>query len=256
MPDTTEVLVPLNFGTLKSTVKSILDRGGDSATSDTLAGMWVNAAEKFICSEIGAPHFLQYEDSFTLAASDNTETLPVNVKEVTSVYDKANLHQLVYVAKEKWNAFITDATNGTGTPGAWTKWGYTRRTNTESPSAEYGQLQLAVWPTPRSSVTLSYDCILRPGCMVFDSDMPVVPIEYHYGLIQMALMNAGPYDIGVKAFQQNSQLAMMWLRSIIRSERREMQGNQKFIHVAEWRRRAGARANPLTRYDQLYGARS
>ena len=253
MPDTVEVLSPMNFGTIKGLVRQILDRGGDSTTSDTLAGVWVNAAEKFICSEIGQPSFLQYSDSFTLAGGDGTETLPVNVKDVTSIYDKSNLHKLTYVSREIWNAYVVDPTNGTGIPGAWTKSGYTRRTNTESPSREYGQLEITVWPCPSSSITLNYDCALRPGCMVLDSDMPVIPIEYHYGLIQVALMNAGPYDIGVKAFQQNSQLAMRWLRSAIRSERREVQGNQRFMHVAEWNRRRGTRANPLTRYAQLHG---
>lgn len=251
MANEVEVLKPMNFGTIKDLVGQVKDRGGDSSTSDTLRGVWVNAAEKFVCSEIGAPHFLEYTDTIVASSGSNDLTFPVNVKEVVSLYDKSNLHALVLLERAKWDSYIVDPSKTTGLPAVWTKWGYSRRANTESPAQEYGQFQVSVWPTPSSDTTLSYTCILRPGCMVHDSDFPVVPIEYHYGLVQLALMMAGPHDIGVKAYAQNRELAMMWLRTAIRADRRNMSGNDQMVHVASHSRRNRSRDVYLTRRGQL-----
>ncbi len=251
--DTVELQSPSDFLTLQTDFLAIIDRGGDSSMGNSLAGKYLNAAEQLICSRIGAPHFLEYSDTITCTANSPDLTFPVNVKDVTMMFDKANMGQLTFIDAQKWNAYIVDPTNSTGEPVSWTKWGYSRRTNAESPSQPYGAMKAKVWPTPTSATVLDYDCVLRPGFMISDSDHPVVPSEWHFALIQVAIMIAGPRDVGVRTFQEYSRMAEIWLREIVRSERRDLSGNIRFTpreeHIAKSRRKA----TPLTRMNQLYG---
>jgi len=68
-------------------------------------------------------------------------------------------------------------------------------------------------------------------------------------------MYAGAYDIGSKAFAEHRALAMEWVSEIVRSERRNISGNDRIIPADEDVRRASS-ANPITpstRRSQLFG---
>ena len=252
MADEPHVL-PINFGSLKTFVATILDRGGDSVLADGLAGLYVNAAEVFISSKIGAPSFLEHSDTITGDANDDDLTFPLQVSKVVSIIDQSNNHQLTWVDRARWNSVIVNPAIATGIPTRWTQWGYNRRENVGSPSQPYGQIKVKVFPTPTSAMTWNYDCILRPGTMVLDTDFPVLPPEFHYGIIEVALMHAGPYDIGMRAFREHREMAMDWVGEIVRAERRNMAGNQRIIAREEDVKSKKRRAYPLTRAEQLNG---
>lgn len=253
MADTVEIQSPFNFSDLKSDFLAIIDRGGDSSMDSSLAGKYLNAAEQYICSRIGAPKFLEHSDTIDTTADSPELIFPVNVKDVVKLMDKTNMHALSYYDAQKWNDYIVDPTNSSGIPLAWTKWGYVRRTNAESPSQPYGAMKVKLWPTPTEVLTLDYDCILRPGSMVSDSDFPVIPMEWHFGLIQVAIMIAGPRDVGVRTFREYAEMAERWLREIIRADRRDLAGNPRLTPGEEHRRKSRKSATPLSRFNQLYG---
>lgn len=256
MSDTVERLDPYSFKTLKDTMLEVISRGGDGSlgtSGDALAGKYLNAAENFICMKIGAPWFLQHSDTETLSAGDEDVTFPINVADVVDIWDAANIQKLSYMDRSNWNSYVVKPSSATGNPAVWTKWGYTRRDNSASPSTEYGQMKIKVWPVPTGSFTLNYDCILRPGTMFNDTDQPVIPIEWHFGLIQVAIMLAGPRDIGIRTYREYAELAREWVRDITREDRRNLSGNLRLIPREEDRRRTRGYGAPLTRRAQLYG---
>jgi len=253
MVDTVEIQDPMTLGELKEDLKEMFDRGGDSSLDDRLAGRLLNAAEVFIVNFIGAPKCLEHTDTIVTTASDKDLTFPVNVEDITNIWDDDNIRQLDFIEKRDWSAFITRPEYSSGSPYAWTKWGFVRRTNQESPSEPFGALQVQIWPVPTTAYTLNYDCILRPGYMNNDSDFPVLPIDYHWGILQVALMNAGQYDIGVGEQKRHERMAMMWLNEMRRKERRDLAGDLRFIGRDEFSRRQRRRGVPLTRRAQLYG---
>jgi len=242
-----------NFGQLKDLLRQIIDRGGDSVSSDSLAGYYLNAAENYVVLFVGNPSWLNHTDTFTTTANSEDVTLPVNVKDVSIVYDQTNQFALSYMESYLWSNYIVKPSNSTGTSLAWTKMGYERRDNTGSPSQAYGALKIKLWPVPTSAVTLNYECVLRPGTMVADSDHPVLPTEFHPGLLEVALWHSGSFDIGTRAYREHAQLAQQWLGEIRRSERRQVAGNLHFVPREEQRRRSRTAATPLTRRAQLYG---
>jgi len=253
MVDTVETQVPMNFSSLKTDLKEIFDRGGDSSMSDRLAGRYINAAEVHIVNYIGSMKCLENEDTITTTASSGSLTFPVNVEEVISIRDTSNKRPLAWVEKEEWNRYIVDPTNSSGSPYAWTQFGYDRRTNAESPSAETGGIKVTLWPTPSTAMSLAYDCILKPGYMIEESDQPVLPMDYHYGILQIGLMLAGPYDVGNRTFETHSRMAMQWLDGMRRKERRDLSGNLKFQGREVANRMSRGRVVPLTRNAQLFG---
>lgn len=255
MADTVEIQDPMNFGTLKALVRQVMDRGGDSAMDDTLSGRYVNAAEAYICARLGAPHFLNHTDTLTVSASTETVTLPVNVADVFDIRDEGNVRALEYCPHSQWSSFIVDATETQGTPLAWTKFAYQRRLNTESPSEPAGALILQFWPVPTSDTTLNYDCSLRPGTMIDDTDHSVLPIQYQHGLVEGALFFGSGFDIGTRAYAQHRDMFQAWVAEMVRAEHRNLGGNERMIPGIEFRRRhrSAAPIAPPTRRSQLSG---
>ena len=259
MPTTdSESHVPMCFETLKDLLGQMYARGGDSDLSETLRGVWINGAEKFIVSRCGAPKWLQCVKTIELAAGETEYNLPISVQDVRSISDRGNIRQLSYVDRDRWSSYIVDPSQVTGTPLSWTKFEYVRRDNTGSPESAYGQIVAHFWPEPSGATTLYADCQLRPGAMVYDSDFPVVPSEYHFGLLELALMYSGAYDIGTKAYAQHRDMAMQWLAEVVRAERRDLAGNLRMVPREEHTRRQGASApiGPPTRRGQSPRRRS
>lgn len=251
MADTIEIQDPMQLSELRSVLKEVFDRGGDSSLSDSLSNHYLNSAEVYIVKFIGAPKCLEHGDTISVSSEDFT--FPANVNNIVQIWDEANRRPLVKVDKFTWNDYITDPSVTSGSPVAWTQWGFSRRTNTESPSQNYGGLKVKFWPVPSSATTLNCDVILKPGTMIFDSDFSVLPPDYHYGLIEVALMLMGPYDIGQKAYAQHRDMAMQWLNEIRRDERRDVGGNMKLVSVENHAMRSNSNRVPLTRLDQLSG---
>ena len=252
MSDVVEQQDPHNFASLKAYLKEIISRGGDSDMDDDLAGVYVNAAEKFLVDEIGMAPFLNVSDTLTLPGGDSEYTMDLNIRDVYSFRDESNLRPLAFIERNLWNLTVTAAdSGGGGQPSIWTKFDYARRTNVGSPAQPYGAIKVHFYPAPGSDTVLQYDAQLKAGCMVLDSDFPVVPIEYHFGLIEIAALHAGAYDFGSKAFQQHERLAMKWVRNAVRAERRSIQGNPRLMAREEVNRIARANTNPLTRMRQL-----
>ena len=251
-----EAQEPLSFGNLKTIVKNMVDRGRDSTLDDTLVGQAINGAEQYICAELGGhARFLEDTMEVELTAGSADYTFPVNVEQVVSLVDRSNVWKLKWVDRERFNAYIVDASFSQGQPIYWTQFGYVRRTNVESPDDQYGALKIQVAPQPTSSMSLYADVILRPGTMIEDTDFPVMPIQYQWGLQTWAACFLGPRDIGQKSFAQNERLATRWLSTIIRGENRKLSGNQKMVAREEHERLAGQSASisPPTRFGQLYG---
>jgi len=247
---------PLSFGDLKTAVKNTVDRGRDSTLDDTIVGQAINGAEQFICAELGgSARFLADTIEVELTGGSPDYTFPVNVDQVISLVDKANVWKLEWLDRERFNAFVVDASYNKGQSLYWTQFGYVRRTNQESPNDQYGALKIQVTPQPTSSVSLWADVMLRPGTMVDDEDFPVVPIQYQWGLQTWSAYFLGPRDIGQKAFQQNERLARQWLDTIKRGEIRMLSGNQRMLPREEYERLAGQKSTitPPTRFAQLYG---
>ncbi len=251
-----EVQDPISFGDIKAAVKNMTDRGRDSTLDDTIVGQAINGAEQFICLELGGnAKFLEDTESITIPANTTGYTFRASVKDIISIRDEGNVWKVQEIDRERWNSYVVDPAFHTGSALFWTRFGFTRRTNEESPAQQYGQLKIEVTPAPTSETTLVVDEILRPGFMVDDEDMPVLPAEYHWGLQEWSAYFLGPRDIGRKSFEQHERLANLWLTSIRRSEIRNLAGNQRFIPREGHDRLAGSNAaiSPPTRLGQLYG---
>lgn len=247
---------PLSFGDLKTAVKNTVDRGRDSTLDDTIVGQAINGAEQFICAELGgSARFLEDTIEITLSSGSSDFTFPVNVDQIISLVDKENVWKLEWLDRERWNAFVVNAGFSTGTSLYWTRFGYVRRTNTESPNDQYGALKIQVTPQPTGDVSLFADVILRPGTMVDDNDFPVLPIQYQWGLQTFGAYFLGPRDIGQKTFTQNERLAQQWLAAMKRGEIRQLSGNQRLMPREEYERLAGQQSTitPPTRFAQLRG---
>jgi len=230
MTDTVEQQSPHSFSSLKAYLKEIISRGGDSDFDDGLAGLYINAAEKQLIDEIGVAPFLRISDSLIIPAGTSEVTMDINITDVSSFRNNSEARPLRYVERERWNEEIVDATSESGgNPDCWTKYGYSRRTNTGSPSQPYGALKVHFYPAPGSDFTVQYDAVLAAGCMVEEDDFPVVPIRYHFGLIELAAHLAGAYGLGSKAFEQHERIAMRWIRNAVVAERRSLPGNQRFV---------------------------
>jgi hypothetical protein len=254
--DTTEVQNPYSFGTLKEQFLQMIGRGGDNplgSDSDTQAGRFLNAAEQYLCNKLGAPWFLRHSDTITTTAGDEEITFPVNIADITDIWDEANIQKLQYVPRGQWNSYIVKPTSATGNPLAWTKWEYTRRTNQASPATEYGQRVVHVWPVSNSAFTLNYDGLLRPGAMFDDDDQPVTPYEYHFGLLNIAAMLFGPRDIAPRTFQEYVRTAMSYIADAKRENERNLSGNLRMVPREEFARKTRRYNAPLTRRGQLYG---
>jgi hypothetical protein len=254
--------MPTSFAQLKVQLGHAIDRGGDSQLDDTLKGQLLNAAEQHICAELGGyAYFLEATGEIVLpigqsptAEENGVLVLSSQVANVISFRDEANRRQLEKVDRERWNAFITDPTATTGPPLAWCQFGYIRRTNAESPGMPYGQIKIRFWPVPSADHTLNYDYILKPGAMQYDDDYPVIPISFHFVLLEVASWFAGAYDIGNAAMQKHMQLAQVLMATLRRDAIRmkSMPGNVGFIPGEVHARNAGP-AFP-TRANQLSGA--
>lgn len=247
---------PLSFGQLKTAVKNMVDRGRDSTLDDTLVGQAINGAEQYICDYLGGnARFLADTEAITLTAGSPDYTFRVQVDQVISLVDRSNVWKLKWIDRERFNAYVVDASFSQGQAIYWTQFGYERRTNAESPDQQYGALKIQVTPEPTSAVTLYADEILRPGTMIFDTDYPVVPIQYQWGLQAWSSYFLGPRDVGRKSFEQNARVAQQWLDNINRAEIRKLSGNQKMVAREEHERLAGQSASisPPTRFGQLYG---
>jgi len=77
-----ETFEPYNLGTLKELFKKMYARGGDSDFDDTLAGVYLNAAEKYIVSRVGAPKWLQCVKTITLVASTSEYNMDLSVQDI------------------------------------------------------------------------------------------------------------------------------------------------------------------------------
>lgn len=246
---------PLTFGTLKSLLGQLIARGRDPVLDTDLAGHYVNAAEMFVCTEVGVnAYWLEITDSLTATANNSIITLDPQIANIVSLRDEANIQPLSYLDRQRWNDYITTPSETTGIPLFWTKHGYVRRDNTESPTQHYGQLQIGVWPVPTGDTTLRGDFLLRPGHMVNDDDVPVLPLSLHWGLLQIAAWQAGAYDVGSKSYAQHKELAASWLATIKRDAVRHPGGNVRMIPRDDHsRRRMTAVITPPTRLGQLRG---
>ncbi len=253
--------IPTSFAQLKVMLGHAIDRGGDSQLDDTLKGQLLNAAEQYICSELGGDaYFLEATSEIVLpigqsptAEADGVLVLSAQVANVLSFRDESNLRPLGKVDRERWNSFITAPGATTGPARAWCQFGYIRRTNAESPGMPYGQIKIRFWPIPSADQTLNYDYILKPGAMQYDDDYPVIPISFHFALVEVASWFAGAYDIGATAMQKHQQLAGVLMTGLRRDAIRmkAMTGNTGFIPGEVHARNAGS-AFP-TRANQLAG---
>ena len=251
-----EIQDPLSFGDLKDTVKNVVDRGRDSTLDDTIVGTFVNGAEQYICNELGGnARFLEDTEAITLTSGSPDYTFRTQVDQVISLVDKSNVWKLEYVERERFNAFVVDASFTTGSSLYWTRFGYERRTNQESPQQQYGAVKIQDTPQPTSDVTLYADEILRAGYMVDDEDMPVLPSQYHFALVEVAAWFASARDVGSKAFREHQMLAQIHLQNIKRAEIRKMSGNDVMLPREKYERLAGGKATitPPTRFAQLRG---
>lgn len=246
---------PFTFGELKTRLGQVVDRGRDSAMDDAQLGQYINDAEQWICIEVGnSAYWLEKTDSINLVSGENTVNLPLQVARVISVREESEYRALVWMDRQRYLAYIVNPTVTTGSPLYWTTFEPTRRENVESPSQPYGQLQMHLWPTADNDHTLQYDAVVRPGDMVDDSDMPIIPIQYHRGLLETAAWFAGAYDVGNKTFAQHEKLASIWIASIKRDCIRHLAGNQRMIPREEYERRmARPITAPPTRIGQLRG---
>lgn len=244
---------PLSFGNLKDLTFEIVNRGRDGGQSEDIKGHCVNAAEQYICTELGGDcPFLNTVEEIIVPASTGEYTFSEQVRDVRTIRDETNRRTIAYVIRERWNAYIGDPEATTGPPIAWTKKEYIRRTNAESPNEPYGRLTAEFWPMPTDDHTLFVDEMLRPGHMVYDGDLPVLPTQWHQGLVHLAAVYGSTQDVGSKAYQENSRLADMWIRAMRRETQREMAGSQHFVTREEYeRRRSGSRVGPPTRLGQL-----
>uniref|UniRef100_A0A6M3IT43 Uncharacterized protein n=1 Tax=viral metagenome TaxID=1070528 RepID=A0A6M3IT43_9ZZZZ len=255
MANVTELQYGKSFSELKALVVKIVDRGGDSVIDTSLAGDYVNFAEQYISGEVGAPYWLGEDQSLTVPASTSEVTMEANVEDVQSIRDEENNRFLSYMDRDRFDAFIVNHSDTSGTPLRWTKYGYNRRTNVESPATAMGGIKLQFWPVPSSATTLKATVQLIPGMMVNDSDYPAMPPQWHMAIVEWAAHFAGAYDIGSKAYREHFQLAMRWLLTIKRRQWRNLAGNQRFIGREEYMRRHGGSAPiaPPTRLSQLQG---
>ena len=251
-----EVQDPLSFGDLKTDLADMLERGRDSTLSDRILGRAVNAAEQHICNELGGyAKFLQDTETITIPANETEYTFRTQVKDVISLRDTANLWKLAYVDREMFNNSIVSASFSTGDPLYWTKFGYERRSNQESPQQQYGQFKIELTPQTTGDKTLEADEILRAGYMVDDEDMPVVPSEYHWDLLEVAASHLSPRVVGQKAFSEFRELAARAVERIRRAEIRDLAGNQRIVPREAYERASGRNSTvtPPTRFAQLYG---
>lgn len=246
---------PLSFGELKTLLGQMIGRGGrDSAMADSLRGHLINAAEQYVNEELSSSaYWLEATGTLTIPANTSVVTADQNVRDIVNIRDEGNVRALQYMDREAWNKYITDATDVTGPPLAWTKHGYSRRDNTETPDEPYGQLQVAIWPVPTGETVVQTDVMLRAGHMVDDSDLPILPISMHWGLLQVACWFAGPYDVGNKAFAQHERLAGVWMATMRRGAVRNMAGSPRLVPGEEHRRGAAVSLTPPTRAAQLIG---
>lgn len=251
-----EVQDPISFGDLKIDLKDMIDRGRDSTINDRILGRVLNGAEQFICNRLGGfAKFLEDTEEITLTGGSTTYTFRPSVKKVISIRDENNVWRLEWIDRERFNAYLVNPAFQTGSPLFWTDFGFVRRTNAESPQQQYGQLKIEVSPQPASDTTAFVDEILRAGFMVDDTDFPVMPAEYHWGLLNVAAWMLGPRDVGNKAYTQFREVAREWLENIMRGEIRNLAGNQRIVPREDFERRSGANPSitPPTRFNQLWG---
>lgn len=251
----TEQLIPLgDFGSLKTLLRKIVNRGGDDGLlDDTLAGQFLNSAEQYIVAFCGKPYWLEYSSTIDSTAGSEDITMPVGIGDVINIWDADNKRPLNWIPKAKWDVYIVTPSNSTGSPLSWTKWGYDRRDNAGSPASPYGAMKIKIWPVPSAATTLTYTAMLRPGSMILDTDHPCIPMQFHMGLVHVAAWQSGTFDIGSKAFMDHERIAKHWLAEIRRDNVRNLSGNERMTPAEEHGLRTRTRATPLTRLAALYG---
>ena len=244
---------PSSFGELKTMLAQVISRGRDRTRDLNILGVFINAAEQYICTELGGNcEFLEHTETITIEGGTGEYTFAPQVRDIISLRDESYPQSLRWVDRQKWNAYIANPRSTTGTPYIWTRFGYVRRTNEESPDRPYGQLKIETWPVVTEDSELQADELLRPGHMVLDGDMPVIPISWHAGLLHVAAWHAASMDVGSKAFQEHERLAGIWLRSMKMESIRNMAGTQRFVTREEHERnRSTGTLIPPTRAAQL-----
>jgi hypothetical protein len=243
---------PYTFLSLKNQLRTRIDRGGDSEMGDALAGQFINQAEQFILAELGPAWFINSSSSFVIPANTYEYSMPATVDDVISLRDEGNLVPLIYIEKAKWNAYITDPDYQTGQPTAWTKFDFVR--STDSPAAAYDQIKIQVTPTPSTAFTLYYDAVLRAGYMVDDTDLPIIPTNFHGCLLAAACMLAGQVDVTSEFYQVSRDLFRTLFRGLRRRARQELSGNPTFVPRETHERRLNKNSLvPPTRRQQLFG---
>lgn len=174
-------LLDLAQAAVRSAQGDPLDTAGDLARAKDA----VNEAYLTVCGD-GYPYdFLEVEGQWDLTAGSDTYTYGSiataigvtsgTIREIhgliNDTYGGVPLHSTSWQQLESYSASSQEPGEGTGTPTTWAKWG------------AGSNARIRFYPMPDQVYRIGTYCLVSPGAMSADADVPLIPLPYRHRLL-------------------------------------------------------------------------